>query len=204
MITISPLFIQRDLQFDDPFYVWYTGTVLADDYSELLTSPEDKGITDFVEKHGILGLMDRFANGLTNLFNVLFRILYPYLFILIPFGILFSLRPIEQKLKNIKANWIMILTIISVLVIPFAIIDERRFLFTLFPFLIILSVIPIQRVTNYGLSTFSFDEKRKSIFLVIVVGVVLLLSIMFTMGVGEFGFGPPNSTLEHEKMEFTE
>ena len=203
LITISPLFIQRDLQFDDPFYVWYGGTILAGDYAELLTSPEDAGITDFVEKHGILGLMDRFANGLTNLFNVLFRILYPYLFILIPFGVLFSLRPIDQKLKHIKANWIMILTLIGVLVIPFAIIDERRYLFTLFPFLIILSTIPIQRVTNYGLSTFSFNERQKSIFLVIVVGVVLLLSTTFTMGVGEFGYGLPNSVLEHEKIEFT-
>ena len=204
LITISPLFIQRDLQFDDPFYVWYTGTILADDYTELLTSPEDAGITDFVEKHGILGLMDRFANGLTNLFNVLFRILYPYLFILIPFGVLFSLRPIEQKLKNVKANWIMILTLIGVLVIPFAIIDERRFLFPLLPFLIVLSTIPIQRVTNYGLSTFSFSERQKSVFLVIVVGVVLLLSTIFTMGVGEFGYGLPNSALEQEKLEFTE
>ena len=204
LITISPLFIQRDLQFDDPFYVWYGGTILADDYAELLTSPEDKGITDFVEKHGILGLMDRFANGLINLFNVLFRILYPYLFILIPFGVLFSLRPIGQKLKNVKANWIMILSIIGVLVIPFAIIDERRFLFPLLPFLIVLSTIPIQRVTNYGLSTFSFSERQKSVFLVIVVGVVLLLSTIFTMGVGEFGYGLPNSALEQEKLEFTE
>jgi len=204
LITISPLFIQRDLQFDDPFYVWYGGTILADDYAELLTSPEDAGITDFVEKHGILGLMDRFANGLTNLFNVLFRILYPYLFILIPFGVLFSLRPIDQKLKHIKANWIMIFTLIGVLVIPFTIIDERRFLFTLFPFLIILSTIPIQRVTNYGLSTFSFNERQKSIFLVIVIGIVLLLSTIFTMGVGEFGYGQPNSVMEHEKIEFTE
>jgi hypothetical protein len=204
LITISPLFIQRDLQFDDPFYVWYTGTILADDYTELLTSPEDAGITDFVEKHGILGLMDRFANGLTNLFNVLFRILYPYLFILIPFGVLFSLRPIGQKLKNVKANWIMILSIIGVLVIPFAIIDERRFLFPLLPFLIVLSTIPIQRVTNYGLSTFSFSERQKSVFLVIVVGVVLLLSTIFTMGVGEFGYGQPNSVMEYEKIEFTE
>ena len=121
LITISPLFIQRDLQFDDPFYVWWGGTILAENYSEHLTSPEDAGITDFVEKHGILGLMDRYVNGLTNLFNVLFRILYPYLFILIPFGILFSLRPVEQKLKHIKANWIMILVLIGVLAIPFAV-----------------------------------------------------------------------------------
>ena len=204
LLIISPLFIQRDLQFDDPFYVWYSGTILSDDYAELLTGPEDAEITDFAEKNGILGLMDKLANGLTNLFNVLFRILYPYLFILIPFGVLFSLRSIDQKLKHVKANWIMILTLIGVLIIPFAIIDERRFLFPLLPFLIVLSTIPIQRVTNYGLSTFSFSERQKSVFLVIVVGVVLLLSTIFTMGVGEFGYGLPNSALEQEKLEFTE
>ena len=58
LIIISPLFVQRYLQFDDPFYVWYSGTILSDDYAELLTT-ENKGIGDFVEKHGILGLMDR-------------------------------------------------------------------------------------------------------------------------------------------------
>ena len=202
-IIILPLFIQRDIQFDDPFYVWYSGTILSDDYAELLTSPENAGVVDFVEKHGILGLMERLANGLTNLFNILIRISYPYLFILIPFGILFSLRPIEQKLKNIKANWIMIIIIISVLMIPFAIVEERRYLFPIFPFLIILSTIPIQRITNYGLDTFSFNERQKSIFLVTVVSVVLLLSSTFTMGIGEFGYGLPNSALEHEKVKFT-
>ena len=204
LLIISPLFIQRDLQFDDPFYVWWGGTMFTDDYSEVLTSPEDAEITDFVEKYGILGLIDRFANGLTNLFNVLFRILYPYLFIFIPFGILFSLRPIDQKLKHIKANWIMILTLIGVLAIPFAVIDERRYLFTLFPFLIILSTIPIQRVTNYGLGAFSFNEKQKSAFLVIITGIALLLAAIFTMGIGEYGYGLPNLTLENEKLQFAE
>ena len=203
LITISPLFIQRDLQFDDPFYVWYTGTIFADDYTEILTSPENAGVVGFVEKHGILGLMERLANGLPNLLNILIRISYPYLLILIPFGILFSLRPIDQKMKNIKANWIMIITIIAVMMIPFTMFEERRWLFPIFPFLIILATIPIQRVTNYGLNTFSFNENQKSIFLVIVIGVVLLLSSIFTMGIGEFGYGLPNSALEHEKLEFT-
>ena len=204
LITISPIFIKRDMQFDDPFYVWYGGTMFADDYAELLISPEDTGITDFVEKYGMLGLMDRLANGLTNLFNSLFKILYPYLLVLIPFGILFSLRPIDQKLKRIKANWIMILVLIGVLVIPFTIIDERRYLFSLFPFLIILSTIPIQRVTNYGLNTFSFNEQQKSTFLVITVGIVLVLSCTFTSGITGFGYGSPNAALEREKIEFTE
>ena len=203
LIIISPLFIQRDLQFDDPFYVWYTGTIFADDYTEILTSPENAGVVDFVEKHGVLGLMERLANGLANLLNTLIRISYPYLLILIPFGILFSLRPIDQKMKNIKANWTMIITIIAVILIPFAMFEERRWLFPIFPFLIILATIPIQRVTNHGLNTFSFNENQKSIFLVIVIGVVLLLSSTFTMGIGEFGYGLPNSALEHEELEFT-
>ena len=204
LLIISPLFIQRDLQFDDPFYVWYSGTMLADDYAELYASPNDAKITDLVEKNNFLGLIDRLANGLTSLFNILFRISYPYLFILIPFGVLFSVRPIDQKLKNIKANWIMILTLIGVLVIPFTVFEERRFLLPLFPFLIILATIPIQRVTNYGLNTFSFNETQKSIFLVIIICIVLFLAATFTMGVGEFGYGLPNLALENEKIKFTE
>jgi hypothetical protein len=203
LIIISPLFVQRYLQFDDPFYVWYSGTILSDGYAELLTT-ENKGIGDFVEKHGILGLMDRLSTGLVNVFNILIRISFPYLFILIPFGILFSLRPVDQKLKNIKANWIIIITIISVIMIPFAIIDERRWLFPIFPFLIILSTIPIQRITNYGLNTFQFSEKQKSIFLVGVICTVLILACTFTMGIGGIGYGSPNSALEHEKIKFTE
>lgn len=204
LITISPMFIQRDLQFDDPFYVWYGGTILSENDAELYTNPEDKGITNFVEEHGILGLMDRLANGLANLFNSLSRIMFPYLFILIPFGILFSLRPIDQKLKNIKGNWLMILTLIGVLIIPFSIIEERRFLFALFPFLIIISTIPIQRIAVYGLSTFNFNERIKTIFLVTVIGLVLLLSTIFTVGIDEYGYGLRNSIIESEKLQFTE
>ena len=204
LIIISPIFIQRDIQFDDPFYVWYDQTILSDDYAELLTSPENAGMTDFVDKHGVIGLLDRLVNGLANLFSILVRISYPYLLILIPFGVLFSLRPIDQKMKNIKANWIMIITIISIIMIPFAIMEERRWLFPILPFLIILSTIPIQRVVHYGLNTFSFSDRQKSVFLVISVSIILVLSSTFTMGIGEFGYGSPNSTLEHEKIKFTE
>ena len=204
LITISPMFIQRDIQFDDPFYVWYGTTILSDDYAELLTSPEEAEITDFVEEHGVLGLMERLANGLMVLLNTLSRISFPFLFILIPFGILFSLRLVDQKLTRIKANWIMIIIIISILIIPFAIVDERRYLFVLFPFLIILSVIPIQRVTKYGLNTFSFNRRQKSGFLVIVASTILISSSVFTIGIAGFGFGPPNTALEFEKVKFTE
>ena len=203
LIIISPIFVQRYIQFDDPFYVWFTGTIFADDYAELMTT-ENSGFINFVEEYGVSGLIDRLANGLANLFNILLRILYPYLFILIPFGVLFSLRPIDQKLMNIKANWIMIIITISILIIPFAIVGGRRYLFPLFPFLIILSTIPIQRVTNYGLNTFSFNERQKSTFLIIIAGIVLLLSGIFTTGITGFGYGLPNTALENEQIKFTE
>ena len=203
LIILSPLFIQRYVQFDDPFYIFFGEKIFVDDYAGIFTD-KNSGVINLIENDGILGLIDKLANGLANLFNVLFRILYPYLFILIPFGVWFSLRPIDQKLKNIKANWIMIIVTISILIIPFAIVDERRYLFVLFPFLIILATIPIQRVTNYGLNTFSFNERQKSAFLVIIVGAVFVLSSTFTMGVGEFGYGLPNSALEFEKVKFTE
>ena len=70
LIIISPLFVQRYIQFDDPFYVWYTGTIFADNYAGIF-SQEDPGIINFVEEYGISGLTDRLVNGLANLFNVL-------------------------------------------------------------------------------------------------------------------------------------
>ena len=204
LIVIAPLFVQRSVQYDDPFYVWYSGTIFADDLTELVAGQKDSGVIGFVETHGILGLLDRLASGFVNIFDTLSRISFPYLFILIPFGILFSLRPIDQKLKRVKANWIMILISIGILIIPFSVIDDRRFLFPLLPFLIILSTIPIQRVTHYGLSTFSFNEKQKSTFLVIIVATVFFLSCTFTTGVMGFGYGSPNLALEHEKLKYTE
>ena len=70
-------------------------------------------------------------------------------------------------------------------------------MFYIFPFLIIFSVIPIQRVTEYGLNTFSFSQKQKSIFLIIVIFIILLLSISFTLR-----YGVTDTLLENEKYEY--
>jgi len=83
------------------------------------------------------------------------------------------------------------------LIIPLAVIPERRFLFALLPFLIIFSVLTIQRVTEYGLSTFSFSQKSKNIFLVIVLGFLLLLSGLFMLR-----YDVKDPMLEYEKIEF--
>jgi len=85
------------------------------------------------------------------------------------------------------------------LTIVMAIIPDKRHLLFLLPFLMIFSVIPIQRVTEYGLSTFSFSRKQKDIFLIIIIITVIFLSSLFMIR-----YGTPYHVLDNEKLEFSE
>ena len=69
----------------------------------------------------------------------------------------------------------------------------------LLPFLMIFSVIPIQRVTEYGLNTFSFSRKQKDIFIIGIIITVILLSSLFMTR-----YGTPDQILENEKLVFSE
>ena len=154
---------------------------------------------DYIEKNGFYSFFENFMFvGVYNILWLLSRISFPYLFILIPFGIIFSFRILDQDSKSIKANWIFILLSLALLIITMAIVPERRYLFYLFPFLIIFCTIPIQRVVEYGLSTFSFTEKQRSIFLIIFIIIIIILSGYFTI----VHFGKPDLVLENEKIEF--
>lgn len=204
LLVVSPMFVQRNAQYGNPFYVWYETTLFADDYGTLLTSPSNSSALDYVQKNDPISFLDRFiVNGFTNLIITLSKISYPYLFIILPFGILFSLRPVDQNKDYVKSNWVVILITSAVLVIPFSTIEERRFLFPLFPFLILFATIPIQRITEYGLSTFTFSEQNKNYFLLIIIALVILLGGIFTIGIGGVGYGKPDVFLEQEKIAFT-
>ena len=203
LIVVSPMFLQRDMQYGDPFYIWYGENFFAEDYSELLTNTNDSSFFSYVEEYGIFSFIDKFViKGISNLSNALASISYPYLFILLPFGILFSLRAFDQNKDYIRANWIFTLTILATLLIPFSIITDQRFLFVLLPFLIIFAVLPIQRLIEYGLSTFSFSKKQKTISLLIILSIVVILSALFTTGVSKYGYGLIDSEKENEKIEY--
>ena len=202
-IVVSPILMQRYIQFGDPFYIWYNNTLFADNYGTLVTDPTDGSASDYLQNNDIFLFIDRFVvQGISNITTSLAKTMYPYLFIVIPFGILFSLRPIDQEKKYLKSNWVLILVTLITLIIPFSTIPEKRFLFPLLPFLIIFATIPIQRVTEYGLSTFSFSEKKKNYFLIIVILIVIILASLFTCGVGKYGYGKPDTALEQEKIQF--
>lgn len=203
-IVVSPMFVQRHIQYDDPFYVWYNTTLFAENYGTLVTSPDDASIQDYFKQNDTYSFLDRFiGQGISNLITGLVKISYPYLFILIPFGLMFSLRPVDQNIKFIKSNWVIIITTVTILIIPFSTIPDRRFLFPILPFLIIFATIPIQRVIEYGLSTFSYSEKKKNYFFIIVVSLVLLLGGIYTFGIGPYGYGQQDVNLQDEKIHFT-
>lgn len=200
LIIISPMLIQRYNQFGDPFYFWFNERIFTGSYEALVSSNiENQSIFNYVEKHGFISFIQNFVfTGILNLGTQLSALLFPYLFILLPFGILFSFRAFDQNIKFIKSNWTFILISLGFMVITFSIIPERRFLLFLFPFFIIFATIPIQRIIEYGLSTFQFSNFQKNIFLIITVSVILFLSVLFTV----FQYGKIDVTLENEKIEF--
>ena len=183
LLVSSPMLLNKFDTFGDPLYFDYGGKIFTGEFGTLQsvnTSNLDYTAINYIDEHGIMQFIDRFfITGIFNIVEQLTRISFPYLIFLIPFGIIFSLRAFDQTQKFVNANWILILTTLSLMVIIFAVIPERRFLFYLFPFLIIFGTIPIQRLIEYGLSTFSFTHKQKNYSLLIIILIVIILSSLF-------------------------
>ena len=201
LIIISPIFLQKYEQYGDPFYSSYQGTIFVKNYEEHITNTSlniETSASSYIENNGILDFIYTFfISGFINSVILLSKISFPYLFILIPFGILFSFRAFDQKSQYTKANWIFILSSIFLMSFIISVAPEKRFLLFLMPFLVLFSVIPIQRVTEYGLSTFSLSRKQKDIFLVIVIIIIIILSGLFTLRYEKL-----DPVLENEKMDF--
>ena len=202
VLILSPMLLQKYDQYGDPFYSSYQGSMFSENYEQLvsnMTSNTDSSALDYIQNNGIVAFfVDFLLNGFVNSLSILSQLSFPYLFILLPFGILFSFRAFDQKSQYIKANWIFIISSILLMSVIISVIPDKRFLFFLMPFLVIFSVIPIQRVTEYGLNTFSFSRKQKDVFLIIVLIIVIILSGLFTLR-----YEKPDYMLENEKFDFS-
>ena len=202
-LVVSPILVQRYIQYEDPFYFYTAQNLFFDEDYETygFGGIEPSGnltAFNYIQEKGLGKFIDKFVlTGFYKISEGLVKINFPFLIFLIPFGILFSLRVFDQDKKYVRANWILILITIGSSVIPYAVVQEKRFLFPLYPFLILFCVIPIQRITEYGLSTFSFSKKQKKIFLVIVLVIVLVLAMIFTLR-----YEKPDVIEVQEKMEF--
>ena len=203
LIIISPILLQKYEQFGDPFYSSYQDKMFSNNYEELisnLSSNTEASASSYIENNGILDFVYTFSiSGIFNSMIMLSKLSFPYIFILIPFGILFSFRAFDQKSQYTKANWIFILSSILFMSFILSVVPEKRFLLFLMPFLVLFSVIPIHRVTEYGLSTFSLSRNQKNAFLVIVIIIVIILSGLFTLRYEKLDPG-----LENEKMDFAQ
>ena len=203
LALVSPMLSQRADQFGDPTYFAYSQYIFTGSFEKAISIEYENTVTsavDYIDENGFFSFIQTFIiNGIYNILSVIWKISFPYLFILLPFGIIFSFKAFDQEKKPIFANWLFIILSLGSLIIMFALIPEKRYLFYIYPFLIILCVIPIQRVTEYGLSTFSFTKKQKNVFLVLVLITVLALSIWFTLR-----YDQPDPILENEKYRFSE
>lgn len=202
IIIVSPVLIQRYDQFGDPLYFAFSDNYfIGDDIRHFSENTKDiqYSASDYIQDNGIIGFAERFGlTGFGNLASSLLKMLFPYLIILVPFGVLFSLRTFAQDRDYIKSIWILLLISLGSIVIQFSIASDMRLIYHVFPFLIILSTIVIQRIVKHGLSTFSFSEKQKNFFLVGIICVVIILSGIFTLRIDT-----PDKLLNQERIEFS-
>ena len=202
IIIVSPILIQRYDQFGDPLYFAISDNYfMGDSYANYAVNTKDieYSVSDYIQDNGMISFVERF--GLTGLYTMtshMFKMLFPYLIFLVPFGVLFSLRAFAQDKDYMKSIWILLLINLGSLIIVFSVWPDMRLIYHVFPFLIIISTIVIQRIVKHGLSTFQFSEKQKNFFLVGVIGVVIILSGTYT-----HIFYAPDKLLDQERIEFS-
>ena len=185
LIVVSPMLIERNDQYGSPLFFSQNQRVFIGESVALVADNMvdiDYSAFDFIDEHGFGKFVEKFAfTGIYNLFFTLFKMSLPYLIFFLPFGIIFSLRAFDQGKKFIQSNWILILISLAVFVVYFAIYPEKRLIYHIYPFLIIFATISLHRLVEYGLSTFSFNEKQKKICLVGIMCFVLILSGLYTL-----------------------
>ena len=202
LIIVSPILIQRYDQFGDPLYFALSDNhFIGDAYSNYAVNTKDieYSASDYIQDNGVISFVERF--GLTGLHIMaldMFKMLFPYLIFLLPFGVLFSIRSFAQDKDYIKSIWILLLVNLGSLIMVFSIWGDMRFMYHVFPFIIIISTIVIQRVVKHGLSTFQFSEKQKNFFLVGVISIVIISASMLTLRMNE-----SDELLDQERIEFS-
>ena len=203
LIVVSPMLIERNGQFGSPLFFSQNEHMFTGEYATIMADNMmgvEYSAFDYVDDHGFGKFIEKFVFlGIYNLLFTLFKMSLPYLIFFLPFGILFSLRSFDQEKKYIRSNWILILISLGAFIFYFAIMPEKRLIYHVYPFLIILAAISLQRLVEYGLPTFSFNEKQKKICLVGIMCTVLLLSSLYTLR-----YEVPDPILSNEEILFAE
>jgi len=200
LLIVSPMLLQRYDQFGNPTYNWIAEKIWVGDYAQSISvniQSADYTALDFINDNGILSFFNKFVlAGLYNLLYITARMTFPYLFVLLPFGIFLSFKMVFRD-NNIRALWITILVTIVSMIVSFSVIPDKRLMFFLFPFLSIFATLPIKKLIEHK-SDKIFSINIKNILLVIVGVSVIIVSALYTSY-----YERPDSILEKEKLEFT-
>ena len=203
LIVISPMLIQKNEQYGDPFYFSQTNQFFTGNYMDILsenTKNVNFSASDFINKYGLDEFTKKFViTGIANIIKSITQISFPYLILFLPFGIILSFRHSGIQKSLIGSLWVMLLGSLSIFIIYFSIMPDKRLIYHTFPFLIILSGLFIQKIIDNGLNTFSFSQKQKNIVLVSIVISLLILSCTFTLR-----YDSPSNMMYEEKLLFTE
>ena len=113
LLIIAPMLYQRDIQFDDPFHFAYSQYVFTGSFESMISIEQKNTVTtisDYIDNNGFSSFIQTFIlNGIFNILSTIWTISFPYLFILLPFGIMFSFRAFDQNKKPVLANWLFII-----------------------------------------------------------------------------------------------
>ena len=72
----------------------------------------------------------------------------------------------------------------------------------IYPLLIIFSILAIKVINENRFNLFSLTKKRQNIFLILVVGLVIISSGLFTHGVGKYGIVHYDAIMINERMDY--
>jgi len=194
-IVVTPLLLQRYEQFDNPTYSWIGERIWLGDYSHSRSIlPEEKYTAiNFISDNGLQNFIEKFfINGSVNLFSNLLYMMLPYLIILTPFGMILS---IKNKISNynLLPLWIVLLLSLSISILPFSVIPDKRLILFLFPFLIIFSIFPLK----YYFQKFSLLENNSKLFFTLIFVILIITSSVMISR-----YDRSDSISEQEQMDF--
>tara|TARA_Y100000590_G_scaffold185628_1_gene211556 strand:+ start:14321 stop:15922 length:1602 start_codon:yes stop_codon:yes gene_type:complete len=181
LIVISPILSLRYIQYDDPLYYW---------------NPIPIECCDNVS------IIDIILQGGGNTLYVLGIVSLPYLIFLIPIGMFFSFKKIKNKENRYLTNWIILIsTTLPFFIANYALTNEARHMFHLYPFLIIFATLAVNEILECKKLLFTNKQKNYIIYLVIIL--VLISSGLVTIGIDDLGYGRTNTNEIHEIQDYS-
>jgi len=196
LLIILPISSVRYDQYGDPLYYGDVSKGFVTHTSMLnAKNIEPVSANEFIQNEGFYSFFELFIlSGIINSIKGIISISLPYLVFLVPMGILLSFKTESKIQKFILSNWILIIFYGLSLTIVSAIVLSTRFFLPLIPFLIIISILPLQK-----LNIITNSKNIQNTSLLIITMLILSVSVYYTIS----EFPSSDKQLEDEKLEFS-